>query len=86
MIAQEVKTLEVKKAEYISDYRIKLIFNDGKEQVVDFESFLRRSKHPEIRKYLNLDMFRQYYLEHGDLIWNDYDLCFPIADLYSGKI
>ena len=22
----------------------------------------------------------------GDLFWDDYDLCFPIADLYEGRI
>ena len=39
-----------------------------------------------IRAYLSPDRFRQFSIEHGDLIWNDYDLCFPMADLYEGNI
>jgi hypothetical protein len=25
-------------------------------------------------------------LEHGDLVWGDFDLCFPIMDLYENQI
>ena len=39
-----------------------------------------------IKKYLNPDEFKKFTIEYGDLTWNDYDLCFPIADLYEGKI
>jgi len=23
---------------------------------------------------------------YGDIVWNDYELCFPILDLYEGNI
>ena len=39
-----------------------------------------------IRKYLDEKKFKQYELDDGDLEWNDYDLCFPIADLYENTI
>lgn len=73
-------------AEFVSGYRLRLRFNDGKERVVDFEPFLRRSLNPMIRAYLDPAKFRQFSLEYGDLRWNDYDLCFPIADLHEGRI
>ncbi len=28
----------------------------------------------------------KYNLDDGDLEWNDYDLCFPVADLYENNI
>ena len=32
------------------------------------------------------EKFQGFRVEHGDLVWGDYDLCFPVADLYRGKI
>ncbi len=33
-----------------------------------------------------LEKLKNFRVEHGDLVWGDYDLCFPIADLYHGHI
>ena len=75
------EVINVKKAEYLNGYKLKVSFNDGVEQVIDFGSFLSNSLNPLINKE-----FKKYELDHGDLIWNDYDLCFPIADLYENNI
>ena len=58
----------------------------GTSRVVDFGPFLRKSYHPQIRAYLELEKFRTFTLDYGDLTWDNYDLCFPIADLYFGAI
>jgi hypothetical protein len=68
------------------DYRLRLAFDDGTEQTVDFLPFLSRSHHPDIRAFLEQQRFLGYRVEHGDLIWGDYDLCFPILDLYYNRI
>lgn len=73
-------------AERVSDYELKLRFSDGFERVIDFERFLKASRNPMIRAYLDPKKFGSFRLEHGDLLWDDYDLCFPIADLYEGRI
>lgn len=78
--------LEIDNASYLGDYQIKLEFSDGKTQVVDFENFLSESKNPMTRKFLNTELFKNFKLEYGDLVWNDFELCFPIWDLYEGKI
>ncbi len=78
--------VDVVEAEYIPPYTIHLWFSDGAEQRIDFEPFLRRSHHPEIRKYLNTNRFSGFSIVHGRLDWNDYDLCFPMEDLYEGTI
>lgn len=76
----------IRTANYISDYKINLVFNDGVETVVDFENFLSNSQHPSIRKYLNLIKFKQFKILNGNLNWNDYDLIFPLSDLKKGII
>lgn len=78
--------IEIKKAEYISGYKIRLAFSGNKEKVLDFETFLKNAKNPMTRKYLDLNEFKQFNLEYGDLTWGDYEMCFPIWDLYKGKI
>jgi len=86
MIHDNNSVIEITDAEHVAGYKLRLKFSNCHERLIDFEPFLRQSYHPEIRKYLDLDRFKQFKIEYGDLIWNDYDLCFPIADLYEGKI
>ncbi len=81
-----VNQLEIVDAKYLSDYLIRLKFNDGKEITVDFEPFLTASHHPSIRKYLQKTFFSKFEILDGNLNWNDYDLIFPIWDLYQGII
>ena len=78
--------IEIKSAVYIGDYAIRIIFNDGVNKLVDFKSFLETSYHPSIRKYLVENKFKEFELIDGNLNWNDYDLIFPIYDLYQGKV
>lgn len=80
-----VHVITITKAEYLKGYQIRLEFNDGKIQIIDFHNFITLSRNPSILKYANLELFRQFSITDGDLEWNDYDLCFPIADLYQNK-
>ncbi len=78
--------INVVAAELAGDLRIRLSFDDGTTQVVDFRPFLVRSLHPDIRAYLNPDRFSDFRIEYGELVWGDYDLCFPMADLYRNQL
>jgi len=80
------KHISIEEAKYIDGYRIYLKFNDGKENTLDFKNFILPSRHPEIRKYENKNLFKNFNLEYGEIEWNDYDLAFPIYDLYEGSI
>jgi hypothetical protein len=78
--------LKIDSAKYLSDYAIRIKFNDGNEKLVDFKPFLLKSLHPSIKKYLDEKRFSNFSLTDGNLNWNDYDLIFPISDLYEGQI
>ena len=78
--------IAVQTAQYQPDYKLQIHFNDGTDKTVDFKPFLSQSQHPEIRAFLQPEKFQNFRLEHGDLVWGDYDLCFPVADLYRGEI
>jgi hypothetical protein len=86
MKARTVKYLEIIQAGYISGHKISLTFNDGMVRVMDFEPFLRRALNPGISKYRQLRNFKRFHLHYGNLMWGDFDMIFPITDLYHGTI
>ena len=78
--------INIIKAEALGDYRLHLTFDDGKEQAVDFKPFLTCAQHPDIRSYLDPARFATFRIEYGELVWGDYDLCFPVIDLYRNQL
>jgi hypothetical protein len=82
----EGAVIEIIRAEQVSAYRLRLHFSDGECRIIDFEPFLQESRNPMIRAYLDPKRFASFWLEYGDLVWGDYGLCFPIADLYENRI
>jgi hypothetical protein len=78
--------ITIKKADYVGEYKVSLLFNNNTKRCIDFYPFLSSSLNPLIRKYLDREEFSKFNVDNGDLEWNDYDLCFPIADLYENRI
>jgi len=70
----------------VNDYTLHVVFDDGTAQDIDFKPFLIKALHPDIRAYLDPQRFASFRIEYGDLVWGDYDLCFPIIDLYKNSI
>jgi hypothetical protein len=78
--------LEVTEAKYVSGYKILLTFNDETVRVVDFGPFLAKARNPDTTDYRDLKKFKSFRIDHGDLIWGDFQMIFPIADLHHGAI
>ena len=82
-----INNIQITKAEYVADYQIRFTFSDGTVNEVDFYSFLSRPhQNPMVTQYLNKDRFRQFQItQHGDISWNDYEMCFPLETIYTGQ-
>ena len=78
--------LEVTEAIYVSGYKLLLTFNDGAVRVVDFGPFLAKARNPDTTDYRDLKKFKRFHIQDGDLMWGDYQMIFPIMDLYRGNI
>jgi hypothetical protein len=78
--------INVVTANIAGDCKLRLEFDDGATQVLDFKPFLQRSLHPQIRAYLDETRFATFRVEYGELVWGDYELCFPVIDLYTNQI
>jgi hypothetical protein len=86
MKAHATEYLEITEAKHIGGHRISLQFNDGTNRVMDFGPFLRKPRNPEITAYRNIKKFKSFHLHYGNLMWGDYEMIFPIADLHRGEI
>ena len=82
----EDEVIDIEAVAYVEAYKLLLQFSNGVQRLVDFGPFLMASTNPMIRKYLDLGNFKQVALADGNIHWNEYDLCFPIADLYAGSL
>lgn len=81
------RKLFVTRAEYVKDYQVKIIFNDGVEKIVDFGSFLQKKPHPQHNKYKDVNIFKGFKIENGNIVWGDnWDLIFPVEQLHKGKL
>jgi len=78
--------ISILEADYIGEYSIRFLFSDDVEKIVDFSTFLNNARNPMTRKYLNKQLFEKFAIEYGDIVWNDYEMCFPIWDLHEGSI
>jgi hypothetical protein len=78
--------LDIIRAKYVDEYKIHLWFSDGKDHVVDFESFLMTARNPMVTQYRDIEKFRQFRLVYGNLDWNDFEMCFSVEDLYNNDI
>jgi len=85
MKLQAGKEVRVQTVRHPDGCRLEITFSDGHVQKVDFAPFLQQA-HPELRKYLDEKEFIQFSVEHGNLVWNDYEMCFPIEALYTGNL
>ncbi len=82
----DVEPLAITRAEYRGAYKLHLWFIDGKDHDVDFAPFLLNARHPVTAQYRDQKLFQAFTIEHGNLHWNNYDLCFETALLYQTTV
>jgi Protein of unknown function (DUF2442) len=78
--------VEAVRVQHETGYKLKILFSDGATRKIDFEPFLKSSRNPMIRAFLDRKRFAGFTIKDGDLMWGDYELCFPIADIYENRI
>ena len=78
----------VKRAKHLGDYRIRFEFTDGHTSEIDFHSFLTKpAQNPMATKFLDIMRFKKFKIDQrADIIWGDWEMCFPFAALYAGDL
>lgn len=81
---ENVKIIKVADA---GNLTVTLTFSDDTIRNVDIGDFIRRHPHPQYNKYLDPKKFRKFTIENGNVVWGkNWDLMFPIEQLYTGVI
>ena len=80
------ENINILSAEQDGEFRLRLRFDDGTVQTVDFKPFLLHARHADLRAWLVPQHFAKFRIEYGELVWGDYELCFPMIDLYRNQI
>lgn len=76
--------MKVKKAEYVKDYKVKLVFNDGVAKVVDFKPFLKNAKNLFL-PLVDIEYFKKFSVDDTTICWpNEVDFC-PDVLYEAGK-
>ena len=82
-----MKAISIIEAKYTAAFKLEIVFNDNKKKVVDFSSFLQAHNHPQFNKYKKEENFKRFKIENGNVVWGkDWDMIFPVYDLYKGKV
>ena len=81
------KGLYVSAAQYATDYKVRILFNDNTWKLVDFKPFLFAFNRGYYDKYRELPIFKKFKIEDGNIVWGkNWDLIFPVEQLHRGKI
>lgn len=76
----------IKEAIYIEDYKILVKFHDGVERLLDLQTFLQNVALPNVRKYLDPELFKTFYITPWGLCWGDNEWDINPIDIYNQNI
>ena len=84
---QDLSKISVKAAKFLHGNVLAIKFKDGTQREVDFSPFFTASTPRYLLKYKSPQFFRGFKIEEGNVVWGeDWDLIFPLPQLYSGNI
>lgn len=85
--SKTVRHIRVVNAVYAGEYKVRTLFTDNTTQTIDVGPFLFARPHPQYNKYRDFELFKQFSVEMGNVVWGEnWDLIFPVEHLYRGEI
>lgn len=61
--------LRISDAEYLGEYKMRVVFNDGREGVANLRPMVLDEPRTVFAPLRDLPAFRQFSIEHGTLCW-----------------
>jgi len=61
--------LNIIQANYIDDFKVKVLFNDGLEKIVDLKNYINSKKHPFFQPLKQVEEFKKFRI-HKTLVWD----------------
>lgn len=63
--------LEICDAKYVGDYKIYLVFNNGREGIANLEKALFNDIRSVFSQFRDKERFANFKVDHGTVIWSD---------------
>jgi CO dehydrogenase/acetyl-CoA synthase beta subunit len=75
----------IKNVKHITNYKLKIEFDNGTLKTINLETFMKNNKHPIIKRFAEIEKFKEVRVEDGTICWgnNEFDIN-PIS-IYKGK-
>ena len=73
---------EVDSAEYIGDYKVSVLFNDGVKKIIDFHEILFIHDYPAFRSLKNPEVFRKFNIT-DTLEWDNGNIDIAPETMYE---
>ncbi len=61
----------VTKAKYAGNYKIEIVFDDGKKGIVDLKDFIFCDKRTVFERLRDAKQFRNFLLDNQTIVWGD---------------
>lgn len=61
--------LHISDAEHLGEYRLRVVFNDGREGIADLRPMVFDERRMVFEPLKDLSGFRRFFIEHGTLCW-----------------
>lgn len=61
----------VTQAQYVSDYKIKITFNDLKQGVIDLRDILQKDKRAIFKELLDQRKFQKFKVDMDTVVWDN---------------
>ena len=61
--------LRISDAEYLDNYRVRFVFDNGREGVADLHQMIFDDPRPVFAPLRDNDVFQQLFVDHGALCW-----------------
>ena len=79
------ENLSIVAASYLRNFEILILFSNNRMKVVNFKPALKKYAKGHFAEYLKKKKFMSFNIEQGNIVWgNDWDIVFPVSDIYSG--
>lgn len=62
--------LNITKAQYLEEFKVKVWFNDGLEKIVDLKNYIYSKKHPFFQPLKQVEEFKKFQV-HKTLVWDN---------------
>ncbi len=85
ILKEKISFKKITKVKYLSDYKLKVVFDNGEKRIADFKDFLFKSHNPMTTQFRDKKRFKNVSIAFGHLTWEDGQMDIPAESIYNNE-